>query len=119
MHDDTEETVDAGETHRYGGDDSLYDTDTRISGFTMLLRQFWALFVKRFHHTRRNRKAFVSQVKCVHSVFYLLTRLFNEENDRTRLVKIARTNASYLCDLGSNSGPYMWAQIWLVSKINK
>ena len=77
MHEDAEDVVDDGETHRYGGGDSLYDTDTRLSGFALLRKQFWALFIKRFHHTRRNRKAFLSQVKYKHLFFRVLVDLMN------------------------------------------
>ena len=34
----------------------------RLNGSTLFIRQFWALFVKRFHYIRRSKKAFVSQV---------------------------------------------------------
>jgi len=42
--------------------DGGYDADKKLEGFKLLKGQFWALIVKRFHHLRRNRKAFISQV---------------------------------------------------------
>ena len=43
--------------------DGVYDGEKRLTGVKLLKGQFWALLVKRFHHTRRNRKGFVSQVE--------------------------------------------------------
>jgi len=43
--------------------DGGYDVDKQLEGLKLLKGQFWALIVKRFHHLRRNRKAFLSQVK--------------------------------------------------------
>ena len=34
-----------------------------LSGSQLALRQFWAQIVKRFHHMRRSKKAFLVQVK--------------------------------------------------------
>ena len=43
--------------------DGRYEAvDKRLSGLKLLRTQFWALLVKRFHHARRNRKGFLSQV---------------------------------------------------------
>ncbi|XP_027045418.1 ATP-binding cassette sub-family A member 1-like isoform X2 [Pocillopora damicornis] len=42
--------------------DGVYDGEKRLTGVKLLKGQFWALLVKRFHHTRRNRKGFVSQI---------------------------------------------------------
>ncbi len=42
--------------------DGGYDNDSKLGGIRLLKGQFWALLVKRFHHLRRNRKAFLSQV---------------------------------------------------------
>uniref|UniRef100_UPI00358E46A7 phospholipid-transporting ATPase ABCA1-like n=1 Tax=Myxine glutinosa TaxID=7769 RepID=UPI00358E46A7 len=36
--------------------------DDLLSGFPLILQQFWALLVKRFHHARRSRKGFVAQI---------------------------------------------------------
>ena len=43
--------------------DGGYDADKQLEGIKLLKGQFWALIVKRFHHLRRNRKAFISQVE--------------------------------------------------------
>lgn len=43
--------------------DGGYDSDKKLEGIKLLKGQFWALIVKRFHHLRRNRKAFISQVE--------------------------------------------------------
>ena len=43
--------------------DGGYDNDSKLEGIKLLKGQFWALLVKRFHHLRRNRKAFLSQVE--------------------------------------------------------
>ncbi|EDO46878.1 predicted protein, partial [Nematostella vectensis] len=42
--------------------DGSLEFDDRESGLALLLRQFFALLVKRFHHCRRNRKAFIAQI---------------------------------------------------------
>ncbi|KAL9951119.1 hypothetical protein ACROYT_G043723 [Oculina patagonica] len=42
--------------------DGGYDNDSKLGGIRLLKGQFWALLVKRFHHLRRNRKAFLSQI---------------------------------------------------------
>ena len=52
--DDPTDTVD--------GQEGSFDIDRKSTGLRLLLRQFWALIVKRFHHSRRNRKGFLSQI---------------------------------------------------------
>lgn len=43
--------------------DGRYEAvDKKLSGLKLLRTQFWALLVKRFHHARRNRKGFLSQI---------------------------------------------------------
>ena len=43
--------------------DGGFDKDRKLGGLKLIKAQFLALLVKRFHHARRNRKGFLSQVK--------------------------------------------------------
>nr|XP_014349979.1 PREDICTED: ATP-binding cassette sub-family A member 1-like isoform X1 [Latimeria chalumnae] len=55
-----------------------------ITGWKLIHRQFWALFIKRFHHARRSRKGFIAQVVlpavfvCLSLIFALTTPPFTE-----------------------------------------
>lgn len=43
--------------------DGVYDKERKLGGLKLITGQFWALLVKRFHHARRNRKGYISQVQ--------------------------------------------------------
>ena len=52
-------------TQVFESTDGGYDKDRKLGGLKLIKAQFLALLVKRFHHTRRNRKGFLSQVKLI------------------------------------------------------
>ena len=43
-------------------DGSYEAVGNKLGGLKLIKTQFLALLVKRFHHARRNRKGFISQV---------------------------------------------------------
>ncbi|XP_019618294.1 PREDICTED: ATP-binding cassette sub-family A member 1-like [Branchiostoma belcheri] len=47
----------------------------QIKGHDLIKQQFWALFVKRWHHTRRNRKGFVASI-ILPAVFVCIAMIF-------------------------------------------
>ncbi|XP_078575167.1 phospholipid-transporting ATPase ABCA1-like isoform X1 [Branchiostoma floridae x Branchiostoma japonicum] len=47
----------------------------QIKGRDLIKQQFWALFVKRWHHTRRNRKGFVASI-ILPAVFVCIAMIF-------------------------------------------
>nr|XP_033770847.1 phospholipid-transporting ATPase ABCA1-like [Geotrypetes seraphini] len=47
-----------------------------ITGWTLIYRQFLALFIKRFHHARRSRKGFIAQV-VLPAAFVCLSLIFS------------------------------------------
>uniref|UniRef100_A0AAY4A3H4 P-type phospholipid transporter n=1 Tax=Denticeps clupeoides TaxID=299321 RepID=A0AAY4A3H4_9TELE len=55
-----------------------------ITGWRLIRKQFWALFIKRFHHARRSRKGLVAQVVlpalfvCLSLIFSLIVPPFTE-----------------------------------------
>ena len=51
----------------------------RVSGAALVGRQFWALFVKRFHYVRRSKKAFLSQI-VLPAIFICLAMIFSKIN---------------------------------------
>ncbi|XP_048255576.1 phospholipid-transporting ATPase ABCA1-like isoform X2 [Haliotis rufescens] len=61
------------------------ESETKLSGWNLKRRQFWALFLKRFHHVRRSKKGFVCEIilpagfVCLAMVFALILPPFQEE----------------------------------------
>ncbi|KAM4611576.1 phospholipid-transporting ATPase ABCA1 [Polymixia lowei] len=49
---------------------------TVITGWQLIRRQFWALFIKRFHHARRSRKGLIAQV-VLPAIFVCLSLIFS------------------------------------------
>ncbi|XP_059140252.1 phospholipid-transporting ATPase ABCA1-like, partial [Physella acuta] len=55
---DMNETSDAQEVQT----DRKFNGEVKITGNTLILRQLIAIFLKRFHHARRSRKGFISEI---------------------------------------------------------
>ena len=64
-----------------------FDVDRKLSGLHLLQQQFWALLVKRFNHTRRNRKAFVSQI-LLPAIFVCLAMIVSQIRPFTEMPAI-------------------------------
>lgn len=56
------ETQANGVTHG-ASDSSAGKGSQQVKGFTLILKQFYALLVKRFHHAIRSQKDFIAQVQ--------------------------------------------------------
>eukprot|EP00050_Salpingoeca_kvevrii_P017794 m.68315 g.68315 ORF g.68315 m.68315 type:complete len:2462 (-) comp7733_c0_seq1:119-7504(-) len=53
---------DAEAQHRATAESAVFYDGALATGIVLLLKRFWALFVKRFHHAKRDYKAVISQV---------------------------------------------------------
>lgn len=47
----------------YGDKGFSHSEHAKVTGWKLVLRQFIAIFIKRFHHMRRSKKGFLVEVK--------------------------------------------------------
>jgi len=53
----------------YGDNGFSHSEQSRVTGWALVLRQFIAIFLKRFHHMRRSKKGFLVEVSCMTCLF--------------------------------------------------
>ncbi|XP_074643630.1 phospholipid-transporting ATPase ABCA1-like [Tubulanus polymorphus] len=70
-----EEDTDSVTSLSIENEDCHGEGTTKVSGYQLLGRQFRALFLKRFHHTRRSKKGFVAEI-ILPAFFVLLAMIF-------------------------------------------
>ena len=53
----------SGPVSEYGENGFSHLQAARVTGWRLTLRQFMAIFLKRFHHVRRSKKGFLVEVR--------------------------------------------------------
>ena len=57
------DSVMTGPASDYGDNGFSHFQRDRVTGWQLTLRQFMAIFIKRFHHVRRSKKGFLCEVR--------------------------------------------------------
>ena len=56
------DSVVSGPVSDYGENGFSHNQHQKVTGWRLKMRQFFAIFSKRFHHVRRSKKGFVTEV---------------------------------------------------------
>jgi hypothetical protein len=62
----------SGPISDYGENGFSHNLHQKVTGWKLTMRQFFAIFFKRFHHVRRSKKGFVTEVIILHLAFNFL-----------------------------------------------
>ena len=57
------DSVISGPVSDYGENGFSHSLGDKVTGWRLTLRQFMAIFIKRFHHVRRSKKGFLCEVR--------------------------------------------------------
>ena len=60
------DSVISGPVSDYGESGFSHSLVGKVTGWRLTLRQFMAIFIKRFHHVRRSKKGFLCEVSQFH-----------------------------------------------------
>ncbi|XP_060560202.1 phospholipid-transporting ATPase ABCA1-like [Ruditapes philippinarum] len=76
MADEDTDSVVSGPISDYGENGFSHNLHQKVTGWKLTMRQFFAIFFKRFHHVRRSKKGFVTEI-VLPVVFILLAMTFS------------------------------------------
>ena len=66
------DSVISGPVSDYGEQGFSHSQRDKVTGWKLTLRQFLAIFIKRFHHVRRSKKGFLCEVNSYPEKYSLL-----------------------------------------------
>ena len=70
----------SGPVSEYGENGFSHLQAARVTGWRLTLRQFMAIFLKRFHHVRRSKKGFLVEVRKTLKGIYFYSIFFFQEH---------------------------------------
>jgi len=83
------ESVISGPVSDYGETGFTHREQQKVTGWRLTMRQFVAIFIKRFHHVRRSKKGFLVEVG-----YWMYLKKLNRKRDSELSINI---NLSVVC----------------------